>query len=209
MARQKKRRIARDPNAELSDRDLLTLALEEPSPENPAAGELLVRFMPAIRRFISARIPESDVEDTLSLVLERALRNLGTVSASLPRFRLWLYQIARHAISDYFRKADRRSVRPLAEDSSTAVMTAVGPESSAELNEALAELGEIDRALLLLSSVYGYKNDEIRDIMMRSGYNLGQSAIYSRISRARKKLRRHLSFDGPAHKVRADATEQT
>lgn len=177
-----------------SDEELLKLALAAPSPGSERVGDLMLRFLPTIRRFVSSRVSESEIDDIVSLVLERASRNLRSVrAASVPRFRVWLYQIARHAIVDFYREADRRAPS-VSLDSAQPSSVALNPDSVIELQTALDQLGGINRALLLLSSVHGYRVKEIKDIMSEAGQELSVTAIYNRISRARARLKQLLDL---------------
>jgi RNA polymerase sigma-70 factor (ECF subfamily) len=99
--------------------------------------------------------------------------------------RGWLFQIARNLALDYHRSGQRRPQAELLTD--TAVRPA-SQDTSAQVNEALASLADVDRDVFLMREVAGLGYDEIA-----TACGLTPDAVRSRIHRARLQLRDRLS----------------
>jgi RNA polymerase sigma-70 factor (ECF subfamily) len=97
----------------------------------------------------------------------------------------WLFQIARNLALDHHRNSMRRP--PPAPLTDTAVRPA-SQDTSAEVNQALASLADLDRDVFLMREVGGLGYDEIA---MACG--LTPDAVRSRIHRTRLQLRERLS----------------
>jgi len=97
----------------------------------------------------------------------------------------WLFQIARNLALDHHRSSKRRpAAAPLTD---TAVRPA-SQDTSAEVNQALASLADLDRDVFLMREVGGLGYDEIA-----TACGLTPDAVRSRIHRARLQLRDLLS----------------
>jgi RNA polymerase sigma-70 factor (ECF subfamily) len=97
----------------------------------------------------------------------------------------WLFQIARNLALDHHRSSKRRPApAPLTD---TAVRPA-SQDTSAEVNQALASLADVDRDVFLMREVGGLGYDEIA-----TACGLTPDAVRSRIHRARLQLRDLLS----------------
>ena len=97
----------------------------------------------------------------------------------------WLFQIARNLALDHHRSSKRRPApAPLTD---TAVRPA-SQDTSAEVNQALASLADLDRDVFLMREVVGLGYDEIA-----TACGLTPDALRSRIHRARLQLRDLLS----------------
>jgi len=89
----------------------------------------------------------------------------------------WLFQIARNLALDHHRSSKRRPApAPLTD---TAVRPA-SQDTSAEVNQALASLADVDRDVFLMREVGGLGYDEIA-----TACGLTPDAVRSRIHRAR------------------------
>ncbi|MCK6508791.1 hypothetical protein L6R29_02340 [Myxococcota bacterium] len=60
-----------------------------------------------LRQFVAKRVSASDVEDVLQEALLRIWRGLGDVRDE-ERMNAWIYQVARSAIKDAWRRDGRR-----------------------------------------------------------------------------------------------------
>ena len=107
--------------------------------------------------------------------------------------RGWLFRIARNLALDHHRSGRRRPHLEVLTD------TAVRPASqhtSAEVNQALASLPDLDRDVFLMREVAGLGYDEIA-----AACGLTPDAVRSRIHRTRLQLRERLSGQIAARKT--------
>ena len=99
--------------------------------------------------------------------------------------RGWLFQIARNLALDHHRRGQRRG---LAEPLTDTVARPASQDTSAQVNEALASLADVDRDVFLMREVAGLGYDEIA-----TACGLTPDGVRSRIHRARLELRERLS----------------
>jgi RNA polymerase sigma factor (sigma-70 family) len=99
--------------------------------------------------------------------------------------RGWLFQIARNLALDHHRGGQRRPRLEVLTD--TAVRPA-SQDTSAEVNEALASLSDVDRDVFLMREVGGLGYEEIAKACA-----LTPDAVRNRIHRTRLQLRERLS----------------
>ena len=98
--------------------------------------------------------------------------------------RGWLFQIARNLALDHHRSSQRRpQAEPLTDTARPA-----SQDTSAQVNEALASLADVDRDVFLMREVAGLGYDEIA-----TACGLTPDAVRSRIHRTRLQLRERLS----------------
>lgn len=155
-----------------------------------AFDTLYSRYIQEIRAFVASRVDgdAATAEDITSEVFTKVFRFLDRYRAN--SFRGWLYQIARNAVIDHYRR--QHSAAPLDEASeliSTAVALdeqAIAQEARASLMAALATLPPVPRRILELR-LKGYG---LNDICADLGMEL--SAVKSAQHRAFKKLRVYL-----------------
>ena len=99
--------------------------------------------------------------------------------------RGWLFQIARNLALDHHRSSQRR---PHAEPLTDISTRPASQDTSAQVNEALAALADVDRDVFLMREVAGLGYDEIA-----AACGLTPDAVRSRIHRTRLQLRERLS----------------
>jgi RNA polymerase sigma-70 factor (ECF subfamily) len=99
--------------------------------------------------------------------------------------RGWLFQIARNLALDHHRSSQRR---PQAQPLTDTGARPASQDTSAQVNEALAALAEVDRDVFLMREVAGLGYDEIA-----TACGLTPDAVRSRIHRTRLQLRERLS----------------
>lgn len=148
-------------------------------------------FSAVLRRFILKRVgDEQATDDILQEVFVKVHRHLESLQDET-RLESWLYQIARNAIVDHYRRVP--ALASLEED----VPFESDDEDDEEFQMALAAsvrgmmdcLPEEDRTALILDSLAGIPQAEIGARM-----GLSVSGAKSRVQRARLKLRT-LMFD--------------
>ncbi len=155
-------------------------------------------FHARLRRFILKRISdEATADDILQDVFFKIHIRMSSLQDS-DRLEAWLYQIARHAIIDHYRRPDRLiqidETLPAPEPES-AEPDAAG-EIAASLREMAESLPEPYREALLLTEFGGLSQQQLAD---RLGISL--SGAKSRVQRARQKIRDdllaccHFEFD--------------
>ena len=150
-----------------------------------------------LRAFIAKRVAdEASVEDLSQEVFVRMQRGLAGLKKE-SRLVAWIYQIARHAIIDYYRARDRQPERPvgLASDLETlypASLPVESSESSGQLRTELAgclhpmieRLSDDYRQAVTLVDLEGMAQHEAA-----ARLGLSVSGMKSRIQRGRRQLR--------------------
>ncbi len=155
-------------------------------------------FHPRLKQFILKRIPdEQQAEDVLQEVFLKIHTRIDTLRDQ-EKLQSWLYQIARNAISDYYR-AHRETVE-LAEalllPQEPAVEDDVVKDLIPSVKAMIESLPDEYRQALLLTEYEGLTQRELAE---RLGLSL--SGAKSRVQRAREKLRQmlldccHFEFD--------------
>ncbi|CAN5603148.1 RNA polymerase sigma factor SigZ [soil metagenome] len=137
-----------------------------------------------LRRFVRARVSNPDeADDIVQEVCLRAVNKLDTVRDN-GRVESWLYQIARNAIIDHYRR--NRPVAPLMDDfpGDEDVPAVDAPDISGCLPGLLDGLKGPDREALQLTAIDGLKQ---RELAKRLG--ISHSGAKSRVQRARKRFR--------------------
>lgn len=158
--------------------------------QRPTVVELFERHHGAVyryfRRLTGRREPAED------LTQELFVRVLQALPAYEPREReiAWLFRIARNLWIDQWRSAGTRD--PFGRDRPMADEVASPPTQffAVSLDEALAQVGDLDRDVFLLRELGGLSYTEIADVC-----ELTPDAVRSRICRARSALREHLASD--------------
>lgn len=164
------------------DERLVAVARSDPA----AFADLYERYRPEIQAFVCRRVGDPDrAEDITSQVFLRALRGLPIYRSG--SFRGWLFQIARNAIIDSYRRE-----RPTTSDDALASHAdpQPGPLELAEVREArehmhhlLDQLSESQRDIVYMR-LRGYTGQEIADAL---GMKLGavKSAQFRAFARIR------------------------
>ena len=154
----------------------------------------------SLRAFIAKRVAdEASVEDLSQEVFLRVQRGLGGLKDT-SRLLPWIYQIARHAIIDYYRARDRQPERPvgLASDLETLHPASLPLESSkgagqlrrelaACLRPMIERLSEDYRQAVTLVDLEGLAQHEAA-----ARLGLSVSGMKSRVQRGRRQLREML-----------------
>jgi RNA polymerase sigma-70 factor (ECF subfamily) len=143
-----------------------------------------------LRRFIARRVSkEHDVEDVLQDVFCRIHARLSTLKDS-GKLHAWVYQIARHAVVDYYR-SHRVTVELPENLEDTRIQLPESPEASRDMASCLRpmidDLPEIYRQALILTEFEGLTQKELG---LRLG--LSPSGAKSRVQRARGMLKKML-----------------
>lgn len=154
-----------------------------------ALNESAVELRTALHEFVARRVPLQDAEDVLQDVFVRLQRGLGDVRDD-QRLAGWMYQVARHAIADHYRKPGHRREQAVADlsDVPVVVESADASEPPAGLVHAtisfMQRLSAEDREALELTDLQGLTQAEAA---RRLG--LSTPGMKSRVQRARARLR--------------------
>lgn len=169
---------------------VLVVVSRDPSPQQSSEelGEVFVSLKNSLRNFLRRRVDETAVEDLLQEIFVKALSAIRKQKApkNLPG---WLYAAARTTVVDYYR-ARNLSTNPIEEDTLNA------PELEEEMLE--IEIAACLRPLVMqLPDKYRYaltavdfEGRTMNSVAEEVG--LSTSAIKSRASRARAKLKEML-----------------
>ncbi|MEU7892448.1 RNA polymerase sigma factor [Nonomuraea sp. NPDC049152] len=172
-----------------TDADLIHGSLERPE----RFGGVFDRYFDAIHRYAHLRLGESVADDIAAETFLRAFRARRQFDITRASARGWLYGIASNLIADHARgearrfRAMARSVEPAdhaGHDDQvagrvTAAITQPKPAAG------LAKLSAGDRDVLLLVACAQLSYEEVADAL-----RIPRGTVGSRLSRARKKLRK-------------------
>lgn len=160
--------------------------------DSDAFGELVRRYQGAayaVARGVTGH--HEDAEDAVQDAFVTALRRLEECRDS-KKFAGWLLAIVRNTARNVVRRESLRATEPVPPDAQS---SRPGPEAEAELAElrrdleaALAELPALQREIVLLYDLEGWKHDEIAE---RLGVPSG--TVRSHLHFARKALRERLA----------------
>jgi RNA polymerase sigma-70 factor (ECF subfamily) len=163
-------------------------ALAAAARANPAAfADLYERYRPEIHAFVYRRVGDPHrAEDVTSQVFLRALRGLPTYRSG--SFRGWLYQIARNAIADSYRRE-----RPTTSDDALIAHAdqEPGPLELVEAREARerlhAVIGQLTKGQqqVIRLRLQGHTGQEIADAL-GMGLNAVKSAQFRAFGRIRE-----------------------
>jgi RNA polymerase sigma-70 factor (ECF subfamily) len=127
-----------------------------------------------------------DAEDMAQQTLLRGFMRIGSLRNS-QRFGHWVGQIARNSCIDLIR---RRRTQPMVREPRDSGPNE-DPETYRQLEAALAELNEDYRLPLLLFYFNGRSTKSIAETL-----DISQAAVQTRLSRARRRLRKLLAEKG-------------
>lgn len=149
------------------------------------AEALFTAHQPGLQRYLSRAVGHRETaRDLTQDVFVRVSRSV-IPAAPEAALRGWLFQIARNLALDHHRSGQRRpQAVPLTENA----VRPASQDTSAQVNEALASLADVDRDVFLMREVAGLGYDEIA-----TACGLTPDAVRSRIHRARLQLRDRLS----------------
>ena len=139
-------------------------------------------YADSVYRFILKNLRhEADAKDIVQGAFEKMWINRERVDNA--RSKSYLFTVAYNQMIDYIRKNKRISLRDDFSEHSKITQQAV-PDIKRILNEALGQLNEIQRSLVLLKDYEGYNYEEIGEI---TGLNASQVKVY--LHRARLQLK--------------------
>lgn len=125
-----------------------------------------------------------DAEDVTQTVFLKLLETKPALEEG--RERAWLFQVAANECRGLWRRLSRHRTEPLEE-----ALTVAAPEADRALLEAVGRLKLGDRAVLYLFYYEGYSARETGELL-----DISQSAVTTRLQRARQKLKTILEQEG-------------
>lgn len=141
-----------------------------------------------LERFLARRVPQRDVEDLLHDTILRISRGLPHLRET-DRLSAWVFQIARNAIADHYRRPAARRDQPAGEDADLIAAEPAEETGSAtdlvdHLRDFIQLLPALHRQALELTDLQGLTQTE-------AAHRLGLSVpgMKSRVQRARAQLR--------------------
>ena len=140
---------------------------------------------PVYRLALSFTGSPADAEDVTQTVFLKYLEKRPELEAG--KEKAWLLQVTANQCRDLWRRLRRRATVPLEEARAVAVL----PPQVEAVAQAMEKLKPLDRAAVYLFYYEGYSTGEIAGML-----RMNQSAITSRLHRARKKLKILLEQEG-------------
>ena len=184
---------------ESTDADL-ELVVRLQSGDDRAFDQLMDRYKLPIVNFIYRILNDAgDADDAAQEVFVRVYHHIGRFKADgRRRFSTWLFQIARNQAIDVLRKRRRRPLvlhtvneehveEPISPERSADEAAQLG-EMGAIVAQAVANLPEKQKTVLILSEYHDLSHAEIASIMKCS-----IKSVESRLGRARSTLRHELA----------------
>jgi RNA polymerase sigma-70 factor (ECF subfamily) len=145
-----------------------------------------------LMRYLGRRAPAADADDVMGDVLLTLWRRLDDVPQVDPL--PWCYGVARRALANHRRGSERRGrLLERLRRQPPAVVDLSGADEQPELAAALAALPDADRELLVLWAWEQLEPREIATVLQ-----ITPNAASVRLSRARKKVARHMTRKDPA-----------
>ncbi len=137
--------------------------------DETAAAELVRRHAPAVARYLAAAGAADDVDDLVQEAFFRAFKKIDSFRGGA-QFRTWVMAIGSNALKDQRRRLKRREVVPLEgrdvpDGQGDPHSEMVGRDLESRLEEAVADLPELQREVFLLRAQQGFSYDEIADAL--------------------------------------------
>lgn len=150
------------------------------------AGDVWYALSDELRSFLRSRLPsESDADDVLQDVFVRVVESLRSLREA-NRIESWIYQIARNAVADFYRRRVQPSVKPIEDAAEPFLDAADGNHNHAIgtwLSAMIDSLPEKYRDALRMYEVEGLSQSEIANRLQ-----ISLSGAKSRVQRGRRQL---------------------
>jgi RNA polymerase sigma factor (sigma-70 family) len=148
-----------------------------------------------LRTVVRSRLQEADAVEDVMQNIALAIVRQRSLLADVNRIGAWLYQIAIRQVLMYRRTTGRRrklhdrlqQQSPEVTDIAEPLQVLLHEETREKVRQALLQLSELDRQVLMLKYSEGWTYREIADHL-----GVQEDTIEYRLMRARKSLRQHL-----------------
>lgn len=157
--------------------------------DKEAFGKIYMKYLDPIYRYIYFRVNQNrqEAEDLTELVFFKALERVDKYKENGHSFRAWLYTIARNTVVDHWRRGSNTSILSIDVENGekTPEENLIFEEENKDLLEAVDQLNEEQRQLVVMKFIEGLENKEIAEIL-----NKREDAIRAMQYRALKQLRK-------------------
>ncbi|MEO3829718.1 RNA polymerase sigma factor [Actinomadura sp. B10D3] len=184
---------AAPPRAPADPSDAAVIVASRDDPER--FSEIFDRYIGEIHRYVESRVGSAPADDVAAKTFLTAFTLRHRYDADRPQARAWLYGIATNLVRRH-RRSEKRARRlfgraAAVDDHAERVAEMVSAQRmQPRLEKALAGLGAGDRDVLLLVAYGDLSYEEVAQALgIRAG------TVGSRLTRARRKLRRALEAD--------------
>ncbi|MED4781867.1 sigma-70 family RNA polymerase sigma factor [Brevibacillus choshinensis] len=133
-------------------------------------------------------------EEICSHIFEVVISKYSSFSPEKSNFEVWLFAIARNAVTDYFRSRKKKRAVFSLDSILEMVLAKPSPEdmviqgdNNRALFLALAKLSDKERNIIAMKYAAGLKNSEIADLLGVSGSNIGV-VLYRSLKKLQKEL---------------------
>ncbi|MED4753701.1 sigma-70 family RNA polymerase sigma factor [Brevibacillus choshinensis] len=133
-------------------------------------------------------------EEICSHIFEVVISKYSSFSPGKSNFEVWLFAIARNAVTDYFRSRKKKRAVFSLDSILEMVLAKPSPEdmviqgdNNRALFLALAKLSDKERNIIAMKYAAGLKNSEIADLLGVSGSNIGV-VLYRSLKKLQKEL---------------------
>ena len=154
---------------------------------NSSFDETYELLFPLIYRFVSIRVPKSDVEDVTADIIVKIWRGLADIE-QMTALKAWALKIATHQIADYYRTHKRKPMITLEDTTKPLAQECDQSETWATLlsvGETLAKLSPQQVNVIQLRLIEGFSAGEVAQILGTT-----QQAVDSLLYRAKKGFRK-------------------
>jgi len=149
-------------------------------------NQCVEQYADNVYRFIVKNLRhEEDARDIVQTAFEKMWKNRDSVENE--KCKSYLFTVAYNQMIDHIRKNKRVSLKDDFEEDGRTVQQSASTHTKKALMEALNQLNETQRSLVMLKDYEGYSYEEISKIM---GLNESQVKVY--LHRARITLRNYL-----------------
>lgn len=162
--------------------------LDQLGSDPDAFNRLYALYLRRVYGYVAARIENhQDAEDVVSDVFLRVVRNLDQFRRQHGlSFAAWIFTIARHAVSDYYRRPSEQTMPLDAAPPSTDMppdLAVIERENASDLRRRIAALPERRRDVVMLKFFSGLRNQEIAVVL-----GVGEKTVAANLSRALRDL---------------------
>lgn len=148
--------------------------------------EIYEELFPAIYRYVSLRIPASEIEDVTAEIMAKIWRSLANFEGR-SSLKFWALRIAANYVADFHRNRKEISILPLSDEINKVHSNKDYGEELAtvlSVSSTLSKLTEPQVAVIQLRLIEGFSSSETASIL-----GITQQAVDSLLYRAKKNFR--------------------
>lgn len=186
--------------AALNDTRLVQAAVERAKAgDGEGVHFLYVRFAPDVHRFVNSLVHDHhEAEDITQNVFAKLMTRIQMYEQREVPFAAWIIRVARNAALDHLRA--RRSIPTEDVRLADSGQAQIGSERGRDLRDALEQLPDDQREVLVLRHIVGLSPVEIAEALGKS-----ESSVHGLHHRGRRALQGTLSALGAAPVIRQTA----